>query len=121
MEVQDPEDDHEPEVKPKLPRLDTKLISYGMFKSGKSIVDVAKERQMTFSTIETHLAHFVGTGELDIERLIDPDKLAVISAWFIKNNTSNLTPAKAELGEDYSYSELRLVLKHLQFKHLLSI
>ncbi|MDD4192673.1 MAG: AAA family ATPase, partial [Mangrovibacterium sp.] len=49
--------------------LNTRQLSYALFKSGKSVAEIARERQMAASTIEGHLTYFVGTGELALDRL----------------------------------------------------
>jgi hypothetical protein len=116
MEVSEPEDDPEPELKkPKLPKIDTKLISYEMFKNGKSIDAIAKERGFVASTIEAHLSYYVGTGVLGLERLVDPKKAAIISEWYLKNPMLGSGPAKAALGENVSFSELRFVWIYLMY------
>ncbi len=50
----------------KLPKPDTKLLSFELYRSGKTIDEIAAERGFVRSTIEGHLAHFVALGELDI-------------------------------------------------------
>lgn len=113
MEVSEPDDDIEPEQKPKLPKIDTKVVSYELFKSGQSIDAIAKERGFVASTIEAHLSYYVGTGELGLERLVDPKKAAVISDWYLKNPMLGSGPAKAALGDNVSFSELRFVWIYL--------
>jgi hypothetical protein len=95
---------------------DTKTLSYQMYKDGKSVKEIATERQIAVSTVEGHLAHFVGTGQLDITSLVAEEKIERISDFFIHAENLNLGPAKVTLGDAVSYSELRYVLKHLQFK-----
>ena len=113
MKIPDIQPDIEPELKPKLPKIDTKLVSYEMFKSGKSIDTIAKERGFVASTIEAHLSHYVGTGELGLDGFVDPKKAAIISAWYKKNPTLGPGPAKAALGDNVSFSELRFVWIYL--------
>jgi len=105
----------EPESEKKKPKIDTKKISFELWKSGKTIAEIAKEREFATSTIEGHLAHFISTGEIDIEKLVSPDKIKRISKFFINNKTASLSEAKAALGDEVGYGELRLVLNHLQF------
>jgi len=115
MEVSESDDDIEPELKPKLPKIDTKVVSYELFKSGQSIDAIAKERGFVASTIEAHLSYFVGTGELGLERLVDPKKAAIISDWYLKNPMLGSGPAKAALGDNVSFSELRFVWIYLMY------
>jgi len=103
----------EPPIKIKIPKVDSKLISLQLFKSGKSTIEIAKERGMAVSTIEEHLSHFIENGEIGLEKLLNPEKIALISDWYLRNPIPGLGPAKAELGDNVSYSELRFVLKFL--------
>jgi hypothetical protein len=95
------------------PKINTKQKSFELYCAGKSIIEIAAERGMSANTIEGHLAHFIGTGELEITRLIDTDKISLISNYFIKSQNSKLGPAKAALGDSVTWAELRYVLKHL--------
>jgi len=105
----------EPEPKEKKPMINTKQVSFELWKAGRSIADIAKERNYAESTIEGHLAHFVGTGEITIEKLVGPEKVLLISEFFNREKTQLLSEAKAALGDDVSYGELRLVLSYLRY------
>ena len=100
---------------PKQPKEDSKNISYQLFKSGKTIIEIADERALSPTTIEGHLAHFIAKGELEVSLLLSDDKLKKIVEYFEDAETENLTPAKEALGKNFSYSELRLGLNHLKF------
>jgi uncharacterized protein YpbB len=77
--------------------------------------EIASERKLAVTTIEGHLSFFVGKGEIDINKLVPEEKVVRISNYFMNSDTTNLNPAKEALGDEISYSELRYVLKHLQF------
>lgn len=117
--------DNQEEVEDKISNMTAKQgshsISLELFKTGKSIEEVAKERGLANSTVESHLAHFVGTGELGIDRLVDTQKRELISEWFIRNKTISTGAAKAELGDVVTYTELRFVLKYLMYEKLLTV
>jgi DNA polymerase III delta prime subunit len=98
---------------PKKPKEDTKKISYELFKSGKTVLEIAEARGMAPTTIEAHLAHFVAKGELDVSLFLPEGKLKKIKEYFKKAETNNLGPAKAALGDDFSYGDLRFGLNHL--------
>ena len=96
--------------KPK--KKDTKKVSLEMFQAGKTIAEIAKDRGFVQTTIEGHLSHFIATGEVDIFKIIDREKVKEMTAYFLKNKPESLTVAKTHFGEKYSYGELRMALKY---------
>jgi hypothetical protein len=102
------------EKKKKIVKPDTKRISYDLFKAGKSVAQIAGERFMAVTTIEGHLAYFVGTGELDIHEFVSPSLTALISSHFEGSGDNRMGIVKAALGDQISWSELRFVVKHLE-------
>ena len=103
-----------PEVPEKKIKPDTKKISLALWREGKSIEEIAAERNMAVSTVEGHLADFVGNGELELGHFVSPVKAALIADFFLRQKTYALSVAKKALGNEFSYSELRFVLKHLE-------
>ncbi|MGE0077093.1 MAG: helix-turn-helix domain-containing protein [Bacteroidales bacterium] len=101
---------------PKKEKVDTKQTSFEMFMAGMSIEMIAKERQMAVTTIEGHIAHYVKTGAIDIQRLVSPHKVEIISNYLLNADNLMLGPAKEAIGNEVSYNEIRMVLSHLQYK-----
>ena len=97
----------------KAPKTDSKVVSLELFKSGKTVDEIAAERSFARSTIEGHLAHFVGLGELDVFALMPREQVEEIERFFREQNTASSAEAKAHFGEKYSYGEIKLVLQHL--------
>jgi hypothetical protein len=100
-------------VSKQKPKGQTQRLSFDMFKEGKTIEEIANERSFTISTIESHLARFVASGELDILKLIPLEKLEMIKSHFVESGNSSITEAKAVLGDAVSYGELRMVMNYL--------
>ncbi|MBN1790545.1 MAG: helix-turn-helix domain-containing protein [Bacteroidales bacterium] len=96
-------------------RVDTKLASLNLYKAGKTVIQIAEERNMAPSTIEGHLAHYVGTGDIPVTEFVSPGKTEFIASHFEGNGDYQLGPVKSALGEQVSWSELRFVVKHLEF------
>ena len=94
--------------------LSTQGTSLELFKGGKTIPEIAKERGMAISTIEGHLAHFIGTGEIPIEKLVEPEKVKAIVKYLDQHNGGNLSDIRVGLHNQYSYGEIRFVFKHLE-------
>lgn len=96
--------------------LDSKGISYELYRTGKSIEEIAVERSMAVSTIEGHLAYFVGTGDVSIKNLVSDEKVNMVISFLKENESSGFGQLKAALGDKVSYSELRFVMRHLGVK-----
>ncbi|MCF8229321.1 MAG: helix-turn-helix domain-containing protein [Bacteroidales bacterium] len=110
MEVLPPED---PLEKTRKPKINTKQISYDLWKQGKNIEDVAAERNMSPRTIEGHLAHFIETGELEVHAFVDDDKFNLIKDHFLQSESLLLNDAKEALGNDVSFRELKFVKSYM--------
>ncbi|RYY68319.1 MAG: ATP-dependent DNA helicase UvrD2, partial [Chitinophagaceae bacterium] len=96
-----------------IPKVDTKKISFDLYKEGKSIGAIAEERNFTTQTIEGHLAHFIETGDLSIDDLLNKQKQQQIEIVAKANPDLSLTQLKEKLP-DISFGELRLMMASLK-------
>ncbi|MDQ6477708.1 helix-turn-helix domain-containing protein [Dyadobacter sp. LHD-138] len=103
------------EIPLKKEKIDTKKVSFDLFHAGKNVEEIAEERGFAAGTIETHLAHYIGTGELEIFDIFPKDKINKVIDYFLENKQVTLNEAKAALPDDVTYTELRAALKHLEF------
>lgn len=104
-------DEKKKEGKPKKEKVDTKDITYKMFRQGKSITDIAKERSLTSGTIATHLAYYVEKGELQVGEVVSTQHQNIIRGIARSfNKAFSLSEVKNLLPEDYTYAEIKLVL-----------
>lgn len=101
-------------------KTDTKKITFDAFNDGKSVSEIAAERGLTVGTVEAHLAHFVGTGELDVYKLVDEIKVRKIQAYVEEFKPTSVSQTKEALGDDISYSDVKAVMKYLTFTEYLS-
>lgn len=92
----------------------TQQTSFDMFNKGLTIDLIAQQRGLARSTIEGHLCFFVETGELDIAKVLAPEKQRIIEKQLTAANS--LGQVKHALGDNYSYGEIRLVLAHRKRK-----
>lgn len=100
--------------KEKKSKVDTKKVSLELFQSGKTIAEIAKERGLVETTISSHLAHFVKTGELDVFQFLSKEKLEKILGHFKNTSDKNLTLAHEALGSEFSFGDLRMALSYLE-------
>ncbi len=96
----------------KAPKPDTKMQSFVFFRSGKTIEEIAELRGLQPSTIEGHLAHFIGAGELDILELLPEPDVRKIEAFLDENPEAKLSEIKEFFADDFSYGQLKMVLEH---------
>jgi hypothetical protein len=89
---------------------DSAKLSYEMFRSGKSVSEIAKERDLVENTIQSHMVGFIQKGELEILELMDEEKVSDIKAAVKKYYKDSIIPVKKSLGEGYSYAEISMVM-----------
>jgi hypothetical protein len=103
----------------RLPKGETARVSLELYKQGKSIADIAKERNLAFTTIEGHLADFIPTGEVEVHELISPSRLETIMAHLKEEKVlPNSGVLKSKLPNDFSYGEIKIAMKYWEKKQL---
>jgi len=100
--------------KPKVS--ETKQKSFDLFKTGRTIKEIASMRGLVSGTIHSHLLHYVGTGEADIFKIMQRDDVAAIEDFLTKNPDASSSVAKTFFGERFGYDELRMVRAYLKKK-----
>lgn len=101
------------EKKKKEPKIDTKSVSFDLYNEGKTIAEIAKERGFSVGTIEGHLAYYVSTQQLDVEKLVKPNRIKNISNAVESQKTKSMAVIRDFLGKDYSFGEIKMVLASL--------
>ncbi len=94
---------------------ETKLESLKLFENGKTLNEIAEQRILSVSTIESHLADCVLEGKLEVTKLIEADKVSRIADVARRVGGYWLSPIKNELGDSVTYGEIRAVMNHLKF------
>jgi hypothetical protein len=107
-----------PEKLPKAKKPDTKETSFELYKHGKTLIEIAELRGFALTTVEGHLAHYVSLGMIPVSQFVAKEKFEAIIACSKKLEGDNLLgPVKQELGDGYSWSEIRFALatqRHLK-------
>lgn len=88
--------------------------SLRLYKEGKMIDEIAKERAMATSTIEGHLASFIPSGEVDIHDFLTVEDLQDIQKELKEENGIATTPLKQHFGERFTYGQLRMAVTFLK-------
>ena len=102
-----------PEVKNKSSKGESDKISLQLYLTGKTIPEIAAERELVETTIFGHLSKFVASGEVNVKDLISEVYFKELTGLIPKHKFENLTDLKRQLDDKYSYSDIRLVLNTL--------
>lgn len=94
----------------------SKQISFELFKKGLSIKEIAKERSLTFNTVESHLVSFIPSGEVHVLELIPLKKYKKLVKAIEDVEFKNLTELKEKVDKSYSFMELRMTLLAIDFE-----
>ena len=89
-------------------------LSLKLFKEGKSIKEIASERDLVFGTIENHLLTFIPSGEIKIEDLIPLEKAEALKKLVGEMTYEGIGDLKVQLSDKFSYRELKMVILELE-------
>ena len=103
------------EKKEKEKKEKTWVITYKMYKEGKTVMQIAQERSLTETTILGHLARYVESGDIDVHKLVSNDVIEKVSAYMSSRNGGAVAIKEVfeYFNETISYGDIRLVLSHL--------
>lgn len=101
-------DDEESKREMNLSRSETETLE--LLDEGYSIDDIAKERDLSRGTIESHICKIVKNKLYDVNDFISKTHYETIKEYFEETHDTSLSSARDVLGEEFSYFELRLVL-----------
>jgi energy-coupling factor transporter ATP-binding protein EcfA2 len=93
----------------------TAEITYEMYKDGKSIKVIAEERGLVEGTIESHLAKYVESGDLDASQFVKPTKLKAILKCYDEGLTKS-GEIKGALPDSYTWGEIKMGIAHASSK-----
>ena len=101
--------------KVKKEREDTKKISRDLFRNGRTISQIAEERNLSAGTVENHLSYYVGTGEIPVNKFLSQEMIDLIAGHFEGSEDFKMGPVKEALGDRVTWSDIRFVVSHLTF------
>ncbi|MGH2415569.1 MAG: helix-turn-helix domain-containing protein, partial [Microcystaceae cyanobacterium] len=88
----------------------SQMITLQFYQQGLSVEEIAKVRDLSISTIYTHLCELIEMQQpVDINTLVLPVRQELIIKAIEIVNDNSLKSLKEYLGESYSYEEIKLV------------
>lgn len=86
----------------------TTQITYEFWLDKNSIEEIALMRKLTVTTIMGHFTKLIQEKKVNISDIMPKDKLETLTKAFKGYKEESLTPMKEQLGEEFSYDELRM-------------
>ncbi len=103
------------EKKPKAVKGDSARLSLELYRSKKSVAEIARERKVGVTTVFNHLQQFITTGEVSVFDLVSEAKVKAILPYVssvINGERTSSSVILQALGEDYTYDDIRAVTRH---------
>lgn len=83
-----------------------------LHREGKDAASIAKERNLTMGTIQSHYAKLIAGNTISIYEVMEQERIRHILSCITENEGKGSALIKELLGNDYSYGELNMVLAH---------
>ena len=102
--------------KPKKEKRSTYDITLQLWKEGKTVAEIAKERTLSQATIYSHIAKCIEQDKIAITEVLPEETINELNTIFKENENEELTTLKSlyeKTEERYSWDELRLFRAYL--------
>ena len=86
----------------------TTQITYEMWIEKNSIEEIAAIRKLTVATVFGHFTKLVQDKAVSVSEILSEDKILALSKAFKNYNEESLNPLKEQLGEQFSWDELKM-------------
>jgi hypothetical protein len=94
---------------------DTKVTTFKLYKQGKSVREIAKERDLNQQTIVRHLAHYVAKGMISADELVHSSKAEAIREVVSEmGSVKSLSAIKEACPSDVTYQDIVLVIASIE-------
>lgn len=109
--------EQQPET-PKEPKEKTYEKTLRLYLEGKKPQAIADERELALSTIISHLARYISSGEVHFDDLVSPANFERTKAYFATHPYSKeqrLTDIRNSIGDDISFNDIKLSMLKLGY------
>jgi ATP-dependent DNA helicase RecQ len=88
--------------------------TYRLYAAGYDLPGIAQARGLTEGTVGAHLATLIRVGLARLEDFVSPERQARIREVLEQSGGGTLRQVKEALGEEFSYTEIRMVVEDLR-------
>jgi uncharacterized protein YpbB len=110
--VEDDDDFEDERYLPKKKKTEKKKSTleetFELWQQKLSIKEIAAQRKLTETTIQSHLAGLIQAGRIKLTDILPEDKITALAKAFEGYTETALGPLKEKYGDEFTYGELRL-------------
>lgn len=114
MQERDPRKEGKSSTGTKRKKTDTYAETLRLYRQGKTITEIAGERNLGPATIEKHLCKYIRSGDIHLQDLVNPEKRVLIEEALKDYDGKTIVPVKQKLPEQISFGEIRMVIAGLE-------
>lgn len=101
--------------KTKQVKIPSPEITLNLFREGKTLVQIATQRELAITTIEMHFAKVIETGKMTISELLSEKDVKLLSEKIKETDGVVLKDVYDAFGGQYDWSAIRYVRAHLVY------
>lgn len=94
----------------KKEKIDTKQLTFDLYKEGKTMEQIAALRNLSIGTIEGHMAYYIHLKLVKVSDLMPEEKVKAIIEMYNSSDPETVGQLKGKLKNDYSYGEIKMAL-----------
>ena len=79
-----------------------------LLEAGKEVSEIARERQLSVQTINSHFAYLIRSGQIELTDVMSPKRISELEQLFDGFEGNSLNPLKEKLGSKATWDELKL-------------
>jgi hypothetical protein len=85
-----------------------------LLEAGKEVSEIARERQLSVQTINSHFAYLIRSGQIELTDVMSPKRISDLEQLFDGFEGNSLNPLKEKLGSKATWDELKLYQAWMQ-------
>jgi hypothetical protein len=82
--------------------------TFNLWQTGMDVAAIAAKRMLTTTTIESHFAQLIETGQVQVDAFLSQEAIQELTKVFDKAGNQGLTAYKDLVGDKFTYGQLRI-------------
>lgn len=83
-----------------------------LHRKGKTATEIATIRGMSLGTIKSHLARWIGEGEVSVYDVVPAPVIEAVLAFLREHEGASLKEIRAGTGDQFDWNDLRMIVAH---------